>query len=78
MLVQVKTSSEETKSGLEPSELVSFLKQMSQYPSLRVQGLMTMAVLSPDPVAVRSCFAQLRQLRDQALQAGIVGVSLDR
>ena len=78
VLVQVKTSSEETKSGLEPSELVSFLKQMSQYPSLRVQGLMTRAVLTSDPVAVRSCFAQLRQLRDQALQAGIVGVSLDR
>jgi uncharacterized pyridoxal phosphate-containing UPF0001 family protein len=39
---------------------------------------MTMAVLSSDPVAVRSCFAQRRQLRDQALQAGIVGVSLDR
>ncbi|MEI6836659.1 MAG: YggS family pyridoxal phosphate-dependent enzyme [Alcaligenaceae bacterium] len=78
VLVQVKTSTEETKSGLEPTELIPFLKQMPQYPSLRVKGLMTMAVLSPDPVAVRSCFSQLRQLRDQAREADIAGVSLDR
>ena len=78
VLVQVKTSTEDTKSGLEPAELVSFLRQLSQYPSLHVKGLMTMAVLSDDPIAVRKCFSQLRQLRDQALQEGIAGISLER
>ena len=78
VLVQVKTSTEETKSGLEPSELMSFLRQMSQYPSLKVKGLMTMAVLSTDQSAVRKCFSQLRQLRDQAQQEAIAGISLDR
>ena len=39
---------------------------------------MTMAVLSSDMGAVRRCFTQLRQLRDQAQQAGIAGVSLER
>ena len=78
VLVQVKTSTEDTKSGLEPAELVSFLKQMSQYPSLHVKGLMTMAVLSDDPSAVRKCFSHLRELRDQALQEGIAGISLER
>lgn len=78
VLVQVKTSTEETKSGLEPAGLVPFLRQLSQYPSLRVKGLMTMAVLSDDPIAVRKCFSQLRQLREQAQQEGIAGVSLER
>ena len=78
VLVQVKTSPEDTKSGLEPAELVSFLRQLSQYPSLHVKGLMTMAVLSDDPSAVRKCFSQLRELRDQALQEGIAGISLER
>jgi len=78
VLVQVKTSTEDTKSGLEPAELVSFLRQMAQYPSLHVKGLMTMAVLSDDPIAVRKCFSQLSQLRDQALQEGIAGISLER
>jgi len=78
VLVQVKTSPEDTKSGLEPAELVPFLKQLSQYPSLHVKGLMTMAVLSDDPIAVRKCFSQLRELRDQAQQEGIAGISLER
>jgi len=78
VLVQVKTSTEETKSGLEPAELMPFLRQLSQYPSLHVKGLMTMAVLSDDPIAIRKCFSQLRKLRDQAQQEGIAGVSLER
>ncbi|PHY06305.1 MAG: YggS family pyridoxal phosphate-dependent enzyme [Alcaligenaceae bacterium] len=78
VLVQVKTSTEDTKSGLEPAELVSFLRQLSQYPSLHVKGLMTMAVLSTDSSAVRKCFSQLRQLRDQAQQEAIAGISLER
>jgi pyridoxal phosphate enzyme (YggS family) len=78
VLVQVKTSPEDTKSGLEPADLVPFLRQMSRYPSLHVKGLMTMAVLSADIAAVRGCFTQLRQLRDQVQQLGISGVSLER
>ena len=78
VLVQVKTSAEDTKSGLEPAELLPFLRQLSQYPTLRVQGLMTMAVLSQDAAAVRGCFSQLRLLRDQARQEAIAGVSLER
>jgi len=78
VLVQVKTSTEDTKSGLEPAELLPFLRQLSQYPTLRVQGLMTMAVLSQDAAAVRGCFSQLRLLREQARQEAIAGVSLER
>ena len=78
VLVQVKTSPEATKSGLEPHELHEFLKQVSQFQTLKVQGLMTMAELSTDSNAVRACFAKLRTLRDQALQSVPAGVSLSR
>jgi pyridoxal phosphate enzyme (YggS family) len=78
VLVQVKTSPEETKSGLEPSELFTFLRQLANYQTLRVQGLMTMAVLSEDTQAVRACFAQLKQLQERAREEAIAGVSLDR
>jgi pyridoxal phosphate enzyme (YggS family) len=78
VLVQVKTSPEETKAGLDPMELIPFLKTLSRFQTLRVRGLMTMAILSEDQTAVRRCFAQLRQLRDQALQEGIAGIELDR
>jgi pyridoxal phosphate enzyme (YggS family) len=78
VLVQVKTSPEETKSGLEPSELLTFLRQLANYQTLRVQGLMTMAVLSEDTQAVRACFAQLKQLQGRAREEAIAGVSLER
>lgn len=78
VLVQVKTSPEETKAGLDPNELMPFLRKVSGFQTLRVRGLMTMAILSEDQNAVRRCFAQLRQLRDQARQEGIPGIELDR
>lgn len=78
VLVQVKTSPEETKSGLEPNDLIPFLQTISKLPTLKVEGLMTMAVLSDDENAVRNCFKLLRQCRDEAAAAAIEGVSLDR
>jgi pyridoxal phosphate enzyme (YggS family) len=78
VLVQVKTSPEETKAGLDPAELVPFLRQLSGLQTMRVRGLMTMAILSEDQHAVRRCFAQLCTLRDQARQEGIAGIELDR
>lgn len=78
VLVQVKTSPEETKAGLDPVELIPFLRQLSGFQTMRVRGLMTMAILSEDQSAVRRCFAQLRTLRDQARQESIAGIELDR
>lgn len=70
VLIQVKTSSEPSKFGLPPEELLSFLQAMKGYPALNIQGLMTMAVNSDDESAVRACFRQLRLLRDDAVNAG--------
>lgn len=70
VLVEVKTSPEESKHGLAPDALSTFLHALRQYHSLRVRGLMTMAVHSDDTQAVRSCFKRLRQLRDRARDDG--------
>jgi pyridoxal phosphate enzyme (YggS family) len=67
VLVQVKTSPEESKSGLDPAELPAFLDALDRLATLRVGGLMTMAVNSDDQDAVRACFRLLRDLRDQAV-----------
>lgn len=70
VLVQVKTSPEETKHGLAPDALPDFLERLRDYPSLRVRGLMTLAVASDDPAPVRACFRHLRELRDAAARRG--------
>ena len=78
-LVQVKTSAEDSKSGLAPAELPTFLRAVARdYPALRIKGLMTLAVNSDDPQAVRACFRQLRELRDQMRGEGIANVELNR
>lgn len=68
-LIQVKTSQEESKSGMAPDEVIAFLGQLKDYDTLRVKGFMTIAENSPDPAVVRDCFKRLRELAEQARQA---------
>jgi PLP dependent protein len=70
VLVQVKTAREDTKSGLPPEDLPTFLERLRGYPTLRVRGLMTLATLSENEDEVRACFRQLRELRDQCAVTG--------
>ncbi|MBU2698320.1 YggS family pyridoxal phosphate-dependent enzyme [Pimelobacter sp. 30-1] len=63
--VQVNTSAEDSKFGLPPEELPAFLAALPRYPTLRMRGLMTLAVLSADADRVRTCFRLLRTLRDR-------------
>ncbi|MGB6104465.1 MAG: YggS family pyridoxal phosphate-dependent enzyme [Pusillimonas sp.] len=78
-LVQIKTSSEPSKYGLPPEELPGFLRQVARdIPTLRIRGLMTLAINAADQAAVRACFRKLRELRDQMRQEAIEGIELDR
>lgn len=70
VLVQVKTSPEDSKFGLPPDELPAFLQALRSLDTLKVRGLMTMAENSPDPQAVRACFRQLRLWRDRLQELG--------
>lgn len=75
VLVQVKTSPEPSKFGLAPDELPGLLKQIAGLDTLRVRGLMTMAVNSDDEQAVRACFRQLRAWRDRLRDEGAEGLA---
>ncbi|ANN79851.1 YggS family pyridoxal phosphate-dependent enzyme [Bordetella flabilis] len=79
VLVQVKTSDEPGKYGLDPAALPEFVRTVARdYPSLRVRGLMTLAVNSDDDEAVRACFRTLRQWRDRLRDEAIPGIDLPR
>lgn len=68
--IQINTSGEESKYGLAPQELADFIQSIKHLKRIRVKGLMTLAILSGDPVKVRQCFILLRQLREQ-MQANL-------
>lgn len=74
--VQVNSSGEASKFGLEPADVPAFLAALPAYSSLRVRGLMTLAAHTDDAARVRACFSTMRELRDAGLQAGTVGDGL--
>lgn len=63
--VQVNTSGEASKYGLAPEDVAAFLRELPAFETLRVRGLMTLALLSADAARVRPCFVRLRELRDR-------------
>lgn len=75
-LVQVKTSPEMTKAGVEPDRALELVEQLAALSSLAVQGLMTIPAFSPDPEAARPAFRLLRQLRERIEAARIPGVEM--
>ncbi len=77
VFVQVNTSGEASKYGLDPIAVADFLQQLPAFSRLRVRGLMTLALFSPDPTLVRPCFARLRDLRDRLRPTLPEGVTLD-
>jgi len=73
VFVQVNTAAEESKSGLPPEEVLGFLAELPRFETLRVRGLMTLAIRSDDAERVRACFRLLRALRDRARDQDLIG-----
>lgn len=63
--IQVNVAEEDSKHGLALSEVIDFVKNLENYPNIRIVGLMTMAPFTQDETILRQTFRQLRQLRDQ-------------
>jgi len=77
VLVQVNTSNEASKFGLPPDEVDAFVRRLPAFSSLRVCGLMTLALFSDNAAKVRPCFVRLRELRDRLRQSAPAGVAMD-
>jgi pyridoxal phosphate enzyme (YggS family) len=67
VLIEVKLSPEETKSGLEPesAEAEQLLERLPDLQHLRVRGLMTIAPWGVAEHITRACFRSLREWRDR-------------
>ena len=77
VLVQVNTSGEASKFGLAPEDVPAFVRELPAFSSLRVRGLMTLALFSDDAALVRPCFVRLRELRDRLRQDAPDGIAMD-
>lgn len=78
ILLEVKLSAEEAKSGADPAELPDLIRAVCACPNLRLLGLMTMPPWSDDPEASRPYFRRLRGLAQQhGLRELSMGMSHD-
>jgi PLP dependent protein len=61
-LVQVNTSGEQSKFGMAPEHVASFLHEVQQFECIEVQGLMTIGPCTDDPAHIRASFRELHDL----------------
>lgn len=62
ILLQVNIAKEDTKFGLDVSEVIPLLKEIASYKYIKVQGLMAMAPYTENPEENRQYFKQLKNL----------------
>ena len=69
ILIQVNISGEETKSGIEPSELNTLLRHAAELSCVKVRGLMTIIPASADAKENAFHFTNMKKLFDTTAQA---------
>lgn len=68
VFVQVNSSGEESKYGLDPADVPAFVDAISGMDTLRIRGLMTLAVFSSDRARVQRCFTVMTDLQERLRQ----------
>ena len=70
ILLQLNTSGEASKSGVEPVEVPELARQIAQLPNVQLRGVMTIPSQTEDEQALRDEFGQCMQAAEQLRQAG--------
>lgn len=76
VFVQVNTSAEESKFGVDPEHAIALVAQISQLETLRIRGLMTIGLFSAETEKVRPCFKLLKKLQREISQLNIPNVDM--
>lgn len=65
VLIQVNTSNEASKFGVHPDEALELVKQVAQFNTIQIKGLMTIGLFSAEAEKVRQCFRLLKSIQQQ-------------
>ena len=77
ILIQINLASETSKGGVNPTQCLSLIKQVSTLEYLQVRGLMTMPPFFHQPERARPYFAQLRKLSQEITEAQLPGIEMN-
>ena len=76
VLIQINTTGEASKYGLDADDLLGFMEEAQAYPTVHIAGLMTMGQLSASPEVNRPAFALLRLLAEKIEAQKFPGVTM--
>jgi len=76
VLVQINTSAETSKSGIEPENAVEFIKEVSLLSNIKIMGLMTIGMFSNNEKIIRKCFQTLKNIFDDLNKHEIPNVQM--
>lgn len=77
ILVQVNVANEDTKFGLDNSEVIKIVEEIATLPHLRIKGLMTIAPFVDDGEENRKYFNELKELSVDIKTKNIDNVCMD-
>ncbi|WP_343686631.1 YggS family pyridoxal phosphate-dependent enzyme [Chryseobacterium gleum] len=76
VLIQVNTSNEESKFGVNPDQAIELTRKISNYSTLKIKGLMTIGLFSAETDKVRACFKILKNLQQDIIRENIPNVEM--
>jgi pyridoxal phosphate enzyme (YggS family) len=76
VLVEINTSGEKSKFGIDPDQALSFVKSISNLEGIKIKGLMTIGLFSNNPEDTRPCFKKLKAIFDQLKSENIPNVEM--
>lgn len=76
ILIQINTTDEESKFGLNSSDVFQFLEESLTFPGVQIKGLMTMGMLSNAPEENRPAFATLQTIAEKIKVEKFPGISM--
>ena len=77
VFIQVNTSNEKSKFGIEPDRAIELTKQVAEFPNIHIKGLMTIGLFSAEEEKVRVCFKMLKDIQQQIAALNLPGVAMD-
>jgi pyridoxal phosphate enzyme (YggS family) len=77
ILIEVNTSGEESKFGVDPVQAPRLCAEISRLPALELRGLMTVGPWVDDPAVLSVAFSSLRLLGERISAEGLEGISME-
>lgn len=77
ILIQVNTSNEESKFGIQPKRTIELVRQIAQFDRLKIKGLMTIGLFSSETEKVRKCFQILKSIQQEIIKQNIPNIEMN-